>query len=546
MPSAVIGALRVDLSANTAAFSAGLNRAQGDLTKFGAAASGMAGKVAGVLGLGLGIGAVVQLAGAARKAVGDLGDLADAATRAGVSAEKLQVFRFALSQAGGDAAAADDALTKFNLRLGDVAEKGAGPAADALKKLGISVRDAEGNIKPTEAVLGEVMDKLAGVKDQARVASLAGDIFGDKLGPKLLGLLAQGSAGLKLSEDQMRSLGNLMSNEMVAKGDALDDQFNAIASTLDVKFKQGVISAITALQGLKTEMDEIAKSADEGDWWSFFFGKEKTLTRLPGGLRAPDLSRPAESLGLGPDAFPPDDPAGRKAAAKAAEKVQQEREALQARVDMVREMLLTSREAEQNDFAQRMIELQDFNSQRLLSDQEYAEMSGTLAAEHADRLKQLDLEVSESQRQAAEQRAGALASIMGSITGALGDLFGDSKDAAIAMAIINTAQSVTSTLAQFGFTPWGIAAAAAAAAAGLVQISTIRSTSPGSGGSVSAPSSAGEAASAASQPAQQQGSPMQVRISGVDRNSFYSGAQLGNLFDALRQEAGDRGLSFVT
>ena len=66
------------------------------------------------------------------------------------------------------------------------------------------------------------------------------------------------------------------------------------------------------------------------------------------------------------------------------------------------------------------------------------------------------------------------------IGGALGTMFKDNKAVAIAQAVINTAQAITKSLAEYGFTPIGIAAAAAAGLAGAAQIATILSTQPGS------------------------------------------------------------------
>jgi hypothetical protein len=68
-----------------------------------------------------------------------------------------------------------------------------------------------------------------------------------------------------------------------------------------------------------------------------------------------------------------------------------------------------------------------------------------------------------------------------------GALFEIGKAAAVAHAIINTAQGVTAALAMG---PWGIPLAAVIAAAGAAQIATIVSTSPSSGSSsgISAPS----------------------------------------------------------
>src|SRR5690606_38527124 len=84
------------------------------------------------------------------------------------------------------------------------------------------------------------------------------------------------------------------------------------------------------------------------------------------------------------------------------------------------------------------------------------------------------------------------------LTGALGKMFGDSKEFAIAEAIINTAQAITKTLAQYGATPWGLAAAGVAAASGAAQIATIARTNKGSKSAPSVRGASGSASTAGS------------------------------------------------
>jgi TP901 family phage tail tape measure protein len=76
----------------------------------------------------------------------------------------------------------------------------------------------------------------------------------------------------------------------------------------------------------------------------------------------------------------------------------------------------------------------------------------------------------------------AYAGMASEIANNLSQAFGESKAFAIAAAIINTAESITKTLATYGATPWGIALAASAAAAGAAQIAAIRKTTKSGGG----------------------------------------------------------------
>jgi tape measure domain-containing protein len=101
------------------------------------------------------------------------------------------------------------------------------------------------------------------------------------------------------------------------------------------------------------------------------------------------------------------------------------------------------------------------------------------------------------------------------MTGALTQLFKDNKAVAIANAVINTAEAITSALKNPPGPPFSYVYAAAAAVAGAAQISTILSTNPGSGNKTptvksgggksaasSATSDAGKAARSSSGPSQ--------------------------------------------
>lgn len=86
----------------------------------------------------------------------------------------------------------------------------------------------------------------------------------------------------------------------------------------------------------------------------------------------------------------------------------------------------------------------------------------------------------------ADTRQAQMDTLLGATQTFLATAFEDSKAAAIASAIINTAEGVTKALAQGGY--FGIAMAAIVAATGAVQIAKIQSTTRGSnssGGSVS-------------------------------------------------------------
>lgn len=114
------------------------------------------------------------------------------------------------------------------------------------------------------------------------------------------------------------------------------------------------------------------------------------------------------------------------------------------------------------------------------------------------------------------------------------------KAAAKAQTVISTykgAQEAYSALAGIPVVgpALGIAAAGAAIAAGGIRLQAINGTSFGGGGTVSAGAAGGGAAASSAPAAPQQ--PAQERnlvISGIDRNSLYSGDQLTSLMDNMK------------
>jgi hypothetical protein len=129
-----------------------------------------------------------------------------------------------------------------------------------------------------------------------------------------------------------------------------------------------------------------------------------------------------------------------------------------------------------------------------------------------------------AQIDAAAGAAQQYLSMASTITGALTQVFENSKTAAIANAVMNTAEAITSALRA----PWPLSLgyAAAAAASGYAQIAKIRSTSRSGG--ASAPSVGGGSAPAAAAP-QQQGASQTLFIRGLGTKSLYSDEMVSEL-----------------
>lgn len=115
------------------------------------------------------------------------------------------------------------------------------------------------------------------------------------------------------------------------------------------------------------------------------------------------------------------------------------------------------------------------------------------------------------------------------------------KVAGAAQALISTYQGAAEAL-KLPF-PANLAAAAAVTAKGLGLVAAIKGVSSSGGGG--AAGAAAGAVSGASSAATAQ-TPLQVSLTGINPGDIFTGNQLSGLFDSLQDEAGTRGLQFVT
>lgn len=589
MPSAVIGALRVFMSADTAAFNKGLTDAEKRAEAFGRVIGGQIRR--SLIGLGAAAAAVAgpaALGMLTRSSMETIDAQSKLAKRVGASVEAIQVLQHAAELAGVGQEQLSKALDMLNARLGEAAREGAGPAYEALQRLGIAARDlaamdADERIK----LLSDRMKEL-GYTTQQQADVLRQ--FGIR-GGELINLFQEGSAAINQARRDLEAWGVTVSDVDAAKIEAANDAISRIGTVMQgvgnqlavnlspyleavaqgftdaareshgfsaaiqssiqtsVHSVTGLLDWLQKVQFLLKTIETTAAGIDlrAAEWLPWrndevdglreqfraLHAEMKTMAETPLASEAFDewMAKAKEAarirtmfdVGFGPnpgrgDAPDPQSEADAKEAAALQEKLAQ-------RLATLQESLLTEREAELNAYAQRMTDLADFYNQNLITKQEYDELAIASQRDYVERIKDLDEETAKSAQKAAQMRSRALNDILGDVKSIISSVFGDSKGAAIAMALIDTAQAVTKTLAQYGATPWGFAAAASAAAAGAAQIAAIRRTNLGGGGSVAPVGSSGGGGTAAS-------SGSSGAASGADQTLFINGLTTGSLFSA--------------
>ena len=107
----------------------------------------------------------------------------------GVSLESIQELGYAASVNGSSLDAVSASVREMTKRIGEFEQLGTGPAKEVVENLGISFRDANGEIKAADQVMLELTDTMAGMRESERMNVL------DKLGidPSMIQLLSSTS-----------------------------------------------------------------------------------------------------------------------------------------------------------------------------------------------------------------------------------------------------------------------------------------------------------------------------------------------------------------
>lgn len=121
----------------------------------------------------------------------------------GMSMEDLQGWQYAAEAAGAEAAEVGNFFRDMNDYIVDATTFDSGPLKDIAKELGISLKDAQGNIKATEDVTLELADAFQRIGSQKAVA------FGMQMGidPGMIALLQKGRAEIEGLIQAQKELG---------------------------------------------------------------------------------------------------------------------------------------------------------------------------------------------------------------------------------------------------------------------------------------------------------------------------------------------------
>lgn len=181
------------------------------------------------------------------------GRLDDLSKRTGETAGNLFILEGAFKEAGLSADQVGTTINKLQNFMQDAANGGERQAA-TMNKLGISLEQLAGRT-PTQQM--EIFaQKIAGIQDPTQRAATASEVFGEKLGGKLLPLLLEFPQTLDNVRDRTGGMADVM-DESAATFAKAGDTIDAIKGKL-VAFSAGLLSeTIPAIQELGSSMEDV-------------------------------------------------------------------------------------------------------------------------------------------------------------------------------------------------------------------------------------------------------------------------------------------------
>lgn len=188
---------------------------------------GPAGLIAGAGIAALGVGITALVVPVAR--VGD--EFFKLSQKTGVSVEALTALDYAAKLSDVSTEGLTKALQKLSVAMFDTQINGVEGSA-ALKALGVSATDVNGQIRPTEQVLLDLAEKFSAMPDGADKAALAVKLFG-KEGLAIVPFLNQGREGITALMEEAQRLGLVMSEDVARASEVFNDNLTRLSAIFE-------------------------------------------------------------------------------------------------------------------------------------------------------------------------------------------------------------------------------------------------------------------------------------------------------------------------
>ena len=215
---------------------------------------GKVGKAFGTAVAALGaaaVGAASALAGMTVSASNYADDILTTSANTHIAAEELQKYQYALNFIDGDINTLTKTMKK-NTQIMDDARKGNKEYAAAYDKLGVSVTDANGELRDSQEVYWEVIDALGEIENVTERDALAMTLLG-KSGTELNTIIDAGSEAFKAYGEEAEAMGAVMSGKNLNALGAFNDKIQQLKAGTEGLKNSAALIALPFLDDLASD-----------------------------------------------------------------------------------------------------------------------------------------------------------------------------------------------------------------------------------------------------------------------------------------------------
>ena len=195
----------------------------GVLRTTGAIVAGVTGAMAA--GIAAGTGALVSFT---QSGAAYADEVLTMSTNTHIATDDLQAYMYAAELVDVSTETMTSSMAR-NIRSMNSAAEGTGAAAEAYEALGVSVTDADGNLRDSQEVYWELIDALGTVEDSTERDALSMQIFG-RSAQDLNSLIAVGSEGMAEYATQAEEAGVILSEDTLGAFGEFDDVMQQVGS----------------------------------------------------------------------------------------------------------------------------------------------------------------------------------------------------------------------------------------------------------------------------------------------------------------------------
>jgi hypothetical protein len=190
--------------------------------------------------------AIKGLADITRDAVEATGQYAEEvlnlSAKTGIGTDQLQQFKYVADVAGISFEGLTRGVTMLERKMIEIG-KGSGAGADALARLGISARDANGEFKSMDVLFPQIISKLQGIGNVTERNALASQLFG-RGWAEVAPIIGMSAGNLNDLMAEAKKLGVVLDSKELQQAAELDDQFDRLKQAAAGLFRQ-LGSAVT-------------------------------------------------------------------------------------------------------------------------------------------------------------------------------------------------------------------------------------------------------------------------------------------------------------